>query len=193
METNEVNPTAFSEAPTTIPGVLAAPVQATLDRDSQVPVTLAVTSVGTGAGIALHNRRFRVVQAPAHGHLDRVVGETFGVTATGAATVRYTPDPGFRGTDSFKYVAKHMQRARNTACSTRRSIAGTARPRTTLCDDGLRRARLRRDFAHRFPHRRRRHVRASSSTRSTRCLGRWRSTSGRRRRTTGRSPICSRG
>ena len=105
VETNEVNPTAFSEAPTTIPGVLAAPVQATLDRDSQVPVTLAVTSVGTGAGIALRNRRFRVVQAPAHGHLDRVVGETFGVTATGAATVRYTPDPGFRGTDSFKYVA----------------------------------------------------------------------------------------
>ena len=83
VETNEVNPTAFSEAPTTIPGVLAAPVQATLDRDSQVPVTLAVTSVGTGAGIALRNRRFRVVQAPAHGHLDRVVGETFGVTATG--------------------------------------------------------------------------------------------------------------
>jgi hypothetical protein len=105
VETNEVNPTAFSEAPTTIPGVLAAPVQATLDHDAQVPVTLAVTSVGAGAGIALGNRRFRVVQAPAHGHLDRLVGETFGVTATDAATVRYTPDPGFRGTDSFKYVA----------------------------------------------------------------------------------------
>ena len=33
------------------------------------------------------------------------MGETFGATATGAPTVRYTPDPGFRGTHSFKYVA----------------------------------------------------------------------------------------
>ena len=105
VETNEVNPTAFAEAPTTIPGVLAAPVQTALDRDAQVPVTLDVTAVGTGAGIALRNRRFRVVQAPAHGHLDRMVGETFALGPTGRATVRYTPDPGFRGTDSFKYVA----------------------------------------------------------------------------------------
>ena len=105
VETDEVNPTAFAEAATTIPGVLAAPVRAALDRDAQVPVRLDVTAVGTGAGIALRNRRFRVVQAPAHGHLDRLVGETFGVAAGGAATVRYTPDPGFRGTDSFKYVA----------------------------------------------------------------------------------------
>jgi Lysyl oxidase len=105
VETNEVNPTAFAEAPTTIPGVVAAPVQTPLDHDAQVPVRLAVTSVGTGAGIALRNRRFRVVQAPVHGHLDRLVGETFGVTTAGTATVRYTPDPGFRGTDAFKYVA----------------------------------------------------------------------------------------
>ncbi len=105
VETDEVNPTAFAEATTTIPGVVAAPVQAVLDRDAQVPVTLGVTAVGTGAGIALRNRRFRVVQAPAHGHLDRMVGETFGLTAGGRATVRYTPEPGFRGTDSFKYVA----------------------------------------------------------------------------------------
>ena len=74
VETDEVNPTAFAEAATTIPGVLAAPVRATLDRDAQVPVTLGVTAVGTGAGIALRNRRFRVVQAPAHGHLDRAGG-----------------------------------------------------------------------------------------------------------------------
>jgi hypothetical protein len=104
VETDEVNPTAFAEAATTIPGVLARPVQAALDRDAQVPVTLEVSAVGTGPGLALRNRRFRVVQAPAHGHLDRAVGETFGI-AGGQATVRYTPDPGFRGTDSFKYVA----------------------------------------------------------------------------------------
>lgn len=106
VESDESNPTAFAEARTTVPGVLAAPVRATLDRDAQVPVALGFTAVGSGGGIAIRNRRFRVVAGPANGRLDKAVGEVFAADpAGGGATVRYTPNPGFRGTDSFKYEA----------------------------------------------------------------------------------------
>ena len=70
--------------------------------------------------------------------------------------------------------------------------AETARARAALRDHRLRRARLRGHLAHRLSDRRR-HRRRSTSTRSTRCPARWRSISGPRRRTTGRSPISSPG
>lgn len=100
-ESDEDNPIAFADAtPVTVPGFVASPVQAGFDLGAPATVRLRAETVGSGPLVAPANRRFRIVEAPAHGTLDRPVGASFA-----GDTVTYTPDPGFRGVDTFRYVA----------------------------------------------------------------------------------------
>lgn len=80
----------------TVPGHLAQPISADRPEDgSPVAMTLASRSFGTPGP-----RRYTIVSAPRHGSLNRAVGSVF----TGS-TVTYTPNPGYRGSDSFTYAA----------------------------------------------------------------------------------------
>jgi uncharacterized repeat protein (TIGR01451 family) len=99
LESNEGNNgTAFADTPSVVPGFVAQPVSVTGVVPAQTTqVTLATKSFG---GVSVDNRRFKIVVAPSHGTLDQPVGTPFA-----AASVGYTPDPGYSGPDSFTYVA----------------------------------------------------------------------------------------
>ncbi|MGC4081368.1 MAG: cyanophycin synthetase [Vicinamibacterales bacterium] len=84
--------------------------------------------------------------------------------------------------------------AGNGRCAARARPAASCRRRCVPTPSATRRQSSRRSAArvsaYRLPDRHR-HRTISSSTRSTRCPARWRSTCGRPRRTTGRLPTCS--
>lgn len=91
-ETNNGN--AFR--PFTIPGHLATAVGPVAAPDGGATwVTLAAQAVG-----APGEREFQIESAPAHGRLDVAVGAT-----VDGDRVLYTPEPGYRGPDSFAFSA----------------------------------------------------------------------------------------
>jgi hypothetical protein len=97
-ETNEVNAASFAAAGSTIPGYRATPVNAgVVSATAPTTINLATQSFGSNLG----TRHFRIIQPPRHGRLDRPGGPTFA-----AASVVYTPDPGWVGPDSFTYEAR---------------------------------------------------------------------------------------
>jgi len=92
-EANESNPPNGS-TPATVPGYLAKDVS-TSHRGAPATVTLQSTKFGSPGAL-----RYKVVQAPSHGTINRVVGQVFT-----DPNVVYTPNPGSLATDSFRYVA----------------------------------------------------------------------------------------
>lgn len=92
----EVNTRAFASTPVTVPGWLAKPI-ATPQTGAAKNVTLQTTKFG-GQGDS--NLRFKILDPPDHGTLDEPTGALFT-----SATVRYTPQPGYSGADSFSYAA----------------------------------------------------------------------------------------
>lgn len=78
----------------TVPGYVAQNV-ATSHRGAPVTVPLRSTKFGSAGAL-----RYKVVQAPSHGTLNRALGQVFT-----DPNVVYTPDPGSVATDAFRYVA----------------------------------------------------------------------------------------
>lgn len=96
VEENENNNTiAFSNAPVTVPGYVATPVGPIEVLSVPVDIELGAATFGSPGA-----RGFRIVDPPDHGSLDVAVGSVFAGPA-----VRYTPDPGYVGSDSFTYAA----------------------------------------------------------------------------------------
>ncbi len=81
----------------------------TFTADGWVALPIEVESMGADTPIALSARpygivgplEFVVTEAPAHGSLNVPVG-----ASVRDATVLYTPNPGYEGTDSFSFVAR---------------------------------------------------------------------------------------
>jgi hypothetical protein len=97
LETNEVNPIAFADNDSIVPGWLARPLDAgTVGAGAGTPIQLAADRFGNPAG-----PEFQVVDPPDHGTLDRPTGQWF----AGGAVV-YTPEPGYSGPDSFDFAAR---------------------------------------------------------------------------------------
>ena len=96
-ESNEANNAGtFAASTSVIPGYIARPAAVGgVSRYQATAVALDATSFGTPGA-----RRFRVVTAPAHGSLDVAAGTPFA-----GPQVVYTPDPRWRGDDSFSFVA----------------------------------------------------------------------------------------
>lgn len=92
----ETNARAFANTPVTIPGWVPKAIS-TPQTGAAKNITLQTTKFG-GQGDS--NLRFKVVDPPDHGTLDVATGGLF--TAT---TVRYTPQAGYTGADSFGYQA----------------------------------------------------------------------------------------
>ena len=91
-ETN--NGIVLSDNVQTVPGYVATP-QHTVAESGATEVTLRADTHGTPGPL-----RFRVVQAPGNGTLDVEL-----MAALDSATVTYTPDEGFEGSDSFQFEA----------------------------------------------------------------------------------------
>ena len=87
------NGRVFSDA--VVPGHRAQPVSAPQSDGEPVTVTLASEAFGNYG-----SRVYRIVSPPEHGSLDRAVGEDIAGSA-----IEYTPEPGYRGSDRFTYVA----------------------------------------------------------------------------------------
>ena len=92
----ETNTRSFASTPVTIPGWVAKPVT-TAQTGAAKNITLQTTKFGGQGDSTL---RFKVVDPPDHGSLDQATGATFA-----SSTVRYTPQAGYSGPDSFSYVA----------------------------------------------------------------------------------------
>lgn len=96
LESNEVNPPALGAAAALVPGYRATNVDVAVATGPR-QVQLSAVNVG---GIT-RAPEFKIVSGPAHGSLDRPVGQWF----TGGS-VRYTPDPGPSDADSFTFAAR---------------------------------------------------------------------------------------
>ncbi len=95
-ESNETNAPAWSTSEFTIPGYIATAISAAPGAYGRPQdVTLGAATYGSPGA-----RGFRIVNPPAHGTLNAPTGSTF----TGP-TVRYSPAPGFSGSDEFTYEA----------------------------------------------------------------------------------------
>jgi hypothetical protein len=102
VESDDSNQAAWASSSTTIPGFVARPVDGgETDPGESAVLTLAAERFG---GIDAGRARFRIESEPSHGSLDVPTG-----TSRQSATVVYTPDPGFQGTDSFTYTARDVQ------------------------------------------------------------------------------------
>jgi hypothetical protein len=96
-EVDEVNPPAFTASSSTVPGYRAKPVDAgVVSGSAPTSIPLATNSFGSGLGA----RAFRVIVPPKHGYLDVAGGSLFSTPS-----VKYTPNPGWVGPDSFAYEA----------------------------------------------------------------------------------------
>ncbi|MEZ5166780.1 MAG: Ig-like domain-containing protein [Acidimicrobiales bacterium] len=97
VEANESNnQVQFARTSSVVPGYNALPVGPVSTLGVPLAVTLQSQQFGTPG-----SRQFRVVTPPAHGTLNVATGANFT-----AASVTYTPNPGYTGPDSFEYVAR---------------------------------------------------------------------------------------
>jgi hypothetical protein len=89
----------------------AADAAATTDEDVPVVATLSATD------LVECELQFSIVSGPAHGSLGPIGGRAcaLGLPSSDTATVTYTPDPGFAGSDSFTYRASDGSAASNPA------------------------------------------------------------------------------
>lgn len=93
-EADEVNVPAFSAHPVVVPGYKAVPVQAQTLPGRAVALTLPAEAWREYDGPALPSASFAIVDPPDHGTLSGSGPE-----------VTYTPEPGWRGIDTFSYTA----------------------------------------------------------------------------------------
>jgi hypothetical protein len=101
-EADEANAPGWVAHPSIVPGYLAQSVNAgSVSVGAPTLVTLAARRFGLPDD---SRRRFEIVEPPRHGSLSPPVGERFA-----GPWVTYTPDPGFTGTDSFRFVARDAQ------------------------------------------------------------------------------------
>jgi hypothetical protein len=110
VESNEANNTlSFSARSVIVPGHIAEPLQVNVDSDP-VDIALAATTYGSP-----EDQVFQIIDPPQHGSLDVAAGATIW-----SGSVRYTPDPGYAGSDTFTYVAADPISAypRNPAAAT---------------------------------------------------------------------------
>jgi hypothetical protein len=97
VESNENNnQIAFAETTSVVPGYNALPVGPVSTGGGPVGITLSTESFGSPGG-----RVFEIASAPEHGDLGVAVGVPFASTM-----VTYTPDSGYKGCDSFDYLAR---------------------------------------------------------------------------------------
>lgn len=87
-------PRAYADDQIVVPGHLAQPRTVAQDPGG-VDVTLAAERFGSPGPV-----RYRIVEGPRHGSLSVPVG-----VGISDPRVRYTPEPGYRGSDAFRYVA----------------------------------------------------------------------------------------
>ena len=78
-----------------VPGYRATAQQVTTVQDTPLPITLATDEFGLPGPV-----KFRIVEGPSNGTLDVDIDD-----ALSTATVTYTPDAGFVGSDSFEFEA----------------------------------------------------------------------------------------
>ncbi len=88
---------AYAASATVIPGYTASPMELGSSAPGR-PVTVILDARRYGP---TGDVQYRIVTPPRHGHLDVQTGGMLG-----HATVVYRPDPGYRGPDSFIYIAK---------------------------------------------------------------------------------------
>ena len=101
-ESDEVNPGAYDSQPSIINGYRADPVAAgTIPALGTTPITLRATAFDDPASGGLGPQQFRIVTPPAGGRLDQPTATWFS-----GSQVRYTPNPGFSGPDSFTVAAR---------------------------------------------------------------------------------------
>jgi len=101
-ETNELNPAAYDTEVSIVSGYRADPVAAgTVPPLGATPIALTATKFGNAQSRPPGPREFQIVTPPAGGTLDQATGRWFS-----GAQVRYTPKPGFSGTDSFTVAAR---------------------------------------------------------------------------------------
>jgi hypothetical protein len=96
IEANEQNPPSFAPGLALVPGYVARDVSQPRAQGSR-QVQLGATKVGSVPGAP----QFKIVTAPQHGSLDQPVGQWFG-----GDSVRYTPQTGYSGPDSFTFAAR---------------------------------------------------------------------------------------
>jgi len=100
-ETEEANAGAYDAQPSTVNGYLANPVAARVPLLGATPITLDATSFDDVHLGSPGPRQFQVVTPPAGGTLDQPTGSWFS-----GSQVRYTPNLGFSGSDSFTVAAR---------------------------------------------------------------------------------------
>lgn len=99
-EANEQNSPAFTDA--VVPGYVATPFTAQVRPLVSTQVALQSQRFGNPG-----TREYLIVKGPEHGKLDKPVGEWFADTWS----VRYTPNPGYSGPDSFTFSAREKNNA----------------------------------------------------------------------------------
>jgi hypothetical protein len=107
QEVNEVNPGAYATSQSIVNGYLARPV-AVGNVSSALPstITLAATTFDDPFPGSPGARRFQIVTPPTKGTLSQRTGTWFQ-----ASRVRYTPNLGASGSDSFTFAAKDASSA----------------------------------------------------------------------------------
>jgi hypothetical protein len=95
-ETNEVNPAGWASVHTVVPGYLAQALDFGEIPGAAKTLDLSSTTFGSPG-----SRQFRIVEAPAHGQLNKATSQWFS-----GSQVAYTPDSGYKGPDSFKFEAR---------------------------------------------------------------------------------------
>ncbi len=101
-ETDEVNPGVYDAEVSVVNGHLAEPVSAgKVPADETTAIALEATTYDDVHLGSPGPREFQIVTAPTGGTLDQPVGTWFA-----ASSVRYTPNPGFDGADTFTVAAR---------------------------------------------------------------------------------------
>jgi hypothetical protein len=102
QEVDEVNPGAYATSQSIVNGYLARPA-AVGNVSSVLPwtITLSASTFDDRFPGSPGGRRFQIVTPPSKGTLNQPTGTWFQ-----ASRVRYTPQPGASGSDSFTYAAK---------------------------------------------------------------------------------------
>lgn len=137
QEASEVNPGAYATSQSIVNGYLARPV-AVGNVSSVLPwtITLNASTFDDPFPGSPGARRFQIVTPPSKGTLNQPTGTWFQ-----ASRVRYTPQPGVSGPDSFTYAAKDATSAfprnprRATVTLTIKGLLG-ASPAAALAGSG---------------------------------------------------------
>ena len=123
VETDETNNgIAVSDAISVVPGYIAQSQTLVTGSDTALDVVLAATTFGSPGP-----RYFRIVTPPANGSLNVAVG--VGLSGT---ILRYTPNQGFSGVDTFEYEAFDLYSAYPRTAVLAAAAIGVGEPGETV-------------------------------------------------------------